>query len=1183
MTQAFAEVDQGTDMYLKPVVVSPVELIPLAGAAPAVEESPVLLVTTVDIGGGRSERIEIRHGDDPSDAARHFCDRHRLPPSIVGPLTEHILDNIRKATTPAESPAPPIASDSPPVSSSHEQQQQQLLPSRNSPPLPQILPTAAPAITGDRNRAKLASDHKGPSQDGTFPGAGGPGGPFSFNGPLDERLLEQLSSKLVPMDGGSMGDGRLSNVLNAATELLRSGGSSKRNSVSSEQRQHTLKSRSAEPSPRDSVHLRLYVGAQDRQQRLEQRRKMQAAEVTASQGLNRSSMSWISTEMMRERTAGVFDNYGEMLYAEGLEASAVLKKKGENERAERDAAELAGATFHPEITALAKALYDGSGFEGSAAWQRLSKGMRGKTLERIAQLRTQQEVAEISECTFKPVLNRASVAMMAERSETLRSLNITHHEQLFQDAMRRQSKMDELANWYPDEVTFQPAVNKSHAAREYLRRSWDRMGTSGAAGLQQQQPLMQPSVTSSVAASEQGGNVDVVDRLYASYEKRNARLEEARAKLAGPVDPATGRTLYQPELGRGPRSFSRNHEGVPIGEYLHTAAQELASKRQAAADAESCAPPTRPRTAAGRAVGATAAHRGGWGNSHKLFQRLKLKRFQQVFEYLDEEACGSLDLVALVALPPFAPLTDTPAAPDARPPHAPPPPPPPPRSQRVENLDNEVLADVELAAALWAKEHGSLPPAPPDSLSAAGGSDDCKGSRPPPLGLDHFIGAAGGVVALKLLKCLPSASEHLNGVQAEVYKVGAEIARVEQQVRYSRETADRLQRAHADAEREHVELATHIATDHAQMDTLRTALAEGEPKLEALQQLQDDTADAQRDTETRLADWQQRWDGHTRHAGESSRAAEVERTKLNYLDRQEIDLSKRREALEAERKATDVAALDAAGEQLDADHDTQRELVETLGSLLDQHKLSHEKVLDDERQVQSALNEARQQLQSARGRHASLEALQHAALGQEESAASGWLARLGLSKSRRLGEALQVDTGWESAVETVLAGLLDGVLVDSPLELVSEFGSLGEANIALLSSAEGGQGAADTLAARVRGPAAALQLLANVQTAETLEEASRRVTSLGAHQSIITREGDWLAPHWARVFRAQGNQVGVLARERELRQLTEQIETLEAQLEESSERLDALRTGKFEVERARDDAQREPVIKRAWG
>jgi chromosome segregation protein len=422
------------------------------------------------------------------------------------------------------------------------------------------------------------------------------------------------------------------------------------------------------------------------------------------------------------------------------------------------------------------------------------------------------------------------------------------------------------------------------------------------------------------------------------------------------------------------------------------------------------------------------------------------------------------------------------------------------------------------------------------------------------------------------------ASEHLNQVQGEVYKVGAEIARVEQQVRYNRETADRLQRAQTDAEREQAELASHIATDREQVETLRLALAEGEPRLEALQQMQEDTGDAQRDTESKLADWQQRWDGYTRTAGEASRAAEVERTKLAYLDRQAVDLAKRKETLDNEQKATDVAALDAAAEQLHAEHDTQRERVETLGGMLDQHKLSHEKVLDEERQVQSALNEARQQLQTARGRQASLEALQHAALGQEESAASGWLARLGLDKSRRLGESLQVEAGWETAVETALAGFLDSVLVDSSHTLATEFAGLENADIALVDAEEGGANTAGTLAAHVRGPVAAVSLLSHVLTAETLVEAHQRVTGLSAlapYQSVMTRQGEWLGPGWARVRRAQGNQVGVLAREREMRTLAEQITTLEARIEELTEQLDELRTAKFETERARDDAQRE--------
>jgi chromosome segregation protein len=422
------------------------------------------------------------------------------------------------------------------------------------------------------------------------------------------------------------------------------------------------------------------------------------------------------------------------------------------------------------------------------------------------------------------------------------------------------------------------------------------------------------------------------------------------------------------------------------------------------------------------------------------------------------------------------------------------------------------------------------------------------------------------------------ASEHMNAVQAEVYKVGAEIARVEQQVRHNRENADRLQRAHADAEHEHAELAAQVDADRAQVETLRMALVEGEPRLEALHQLQEETAEAQRDTEAKLADWQQRWDSHTRDAGESSRAAEVERTKLNYLDRQGVDLSRRREALEAEQKTTDVVALAATGEQLHTEHEAQRERVETLGGLLDQHKTSHEKMLEEERQVQSALNEARQQLQAARGRHASLEALQHAALGQEEGAASGWLVRLGLDKSRRLGESLQVEAGWETAVETALTGFLDSVLVEGAHALAAEFDALDNADVALLDGAEGGAGTAGTLAAHVRGPAAAMAILGHVLTAESLDEAHRQVGSLSAlapYQSVITRGGEWLGPGWARVRRAQGSQVGVLARERELQTLAGQISLLEAQLEDAGERLDALRASKFDTERSRDDAQRE--------
>ena len=75
------------------------------------------------------------------------------------------------------------------------------------------------------------------------------------------------------------------------------------------------------------MHLRLYNKAIDQAKRAEARRAMQGAEEVASMAAAKSSMSWISAEMMRERTNGPFENYGEMLYAEGLEATAIRKSK----------------------------------------------------------------------------------------------------------------------------------------------------------------------------------------------------------------------------------------------------------------------------------------------------------------------------------------------------------------------------------------------------------------------------------------------------------------------------------------------------------------------------------------------------------------------------------------------------------------------------------------------------------------------------------------------------------------------------------------------------------------------------------------------------------------------------------------------------------------------------------------
>ena len=423
-----------------------------------------------------------------------------------------------------------------------------------------------------------------------------------------------------------------------------------------------------------------------------------------------------------------------------------------------------------------------------------------------------------------------------------------------------------------------------------------------------------------------------------------------------------------------------------------------------------------------------------------------------------------------------------------------------------------------------------------------------------------------------------AATEHLNAVQGEVYKVGGAIARVEQQIQHNRELGERLERARAETESAYAELGEHIAADREHIEILRGALEDGEPRLATLREAAETALETQHLAEAALSDWQSQWDEHSKLSADSGQAAEVERTRLDYLDRQSNETGRRLEILRAEKLAADFTTLNATTEQLAGDHDQHREKVETYTSLLDERKLAHENLLADEQQAVAGLSETRAQLQAARGRLASLEALQHAALGQEKSPAHDWVERLGLDKAPRLGEALDVDAGWETAVETVLSGLLEGVLVDAPENFLAELAQSSQADIALVAAAHDAPGASGTLAAHVRGPAAALRILSNVHLADSLSDAATLATQLAAHESIITRDGEWLGAGYARVLRRGGAQAGVLAREKEIHALKNQLDTLQERAEAFAAQVEAIKTQRADAERSRDDAQRELYV-----
>ena len=420
-----------------------------------------------------------------------------------------------------------------------------------------------------------------------------------------------------------------------------------------------------------------------------------------------------------------------------------------------------------------------------------------------------------------------------------------------------------------------------------------------------------------------------------------------------------------------------------------------------------------------------------------------------------------------------------------------------------------------------------------------------------------------------------AAAEALNKAQADSYEVSGVLARIEQQIQHQREMTTGLQRARDEAQTALSEIAVLIGSDQSRLDVLQAAMADAEPRLEHLRKDDVVRQETLREAELELNDWQQRWDEHSRAQSEAARAADVERTRLEHLDRQTLDADRRRELLGNERTGLDLAVLAAAFTVLQEQHETQTLSLDSFGDALEARKASVGQMQDQQRAAQSELADVRKQAQAARGRLSSLETLQHAALGQEQGAALSWLQARGLDSAARVGETLAVEAGWEHAVEGALGQLIEGVLVEAPEALVDAIGELGEGRLTLVSPlTDDSVYPATSLASKVQGPAAIRRLLARLHTAEDLPGARALQASLGADESVITRGGERLGAGWVRVLRSGAAKQGALLREREIQSLRGEIETLQVRERELDSSLTQLRDRLLAAEQQREEAQR---------
>jgi|TARA_R110000850_G_scaffold7681_3_gene28197 chromosome segregation protein len=404
--------------------------------------------------------------------------------------------------------------------------------------------------------------------------------------------------------------------------------------------------------------------------------------------------------------------------------------------------------------------------------------------------------------------------------------------------------------------------------------------------------------------------------------------------------------------------------------------------------------------------------------------------------------------------------------------------------------------------------------------------------------------------------------DRFNEVQGRYYSIGAEVARIEQAIQHVQDRARELQQDLMQTDRNFAESEEHLRVDREKAERWQSELLEIAPQLEKANAAEKLSQSVLSQAEETMQVWQSQWDEFNLKSGEPRQQAEVEQSRIQHLEQALRRLAERIDTVQQEYQGLSDSPVQ---EEIALVQAQLAEVELALGdqqARLDSLNLEVENTRQKSLEIGAELDQQRGQLQSMLGRQSSLEALQQAALGGEGDQQQ-WIENQELTGYPKLAETLQVEPGWETAVETVLGNYLQAVCVDDFTSVSHQLDSFGKGHLVLLDQTETEviqSALASSLASKVTGEWAG-SLLTGVLVAENLSAALSIRKTLAPTESVITRDGLWLGVNWLRVARDQDARAGVLKRQQAL-------ETLTRELSESQSIVDALSVDKSTTEQA---------------
>jgi len=404
-----------------------------------------------------------------------------------------------------------------------------------------------------------------------------------------------------------------------------------------------------------------------------------------------------------------------------------------------------------------------------------------------------------------------------------------------------------------------------------------------------------------------------------------------------------------------------------------------------------------------------------------------------------------------------------------------------------------------------------------------------------------------------------TASDTLHAAQAEMYAAKSEVERLESEISHMRDNRQRLETRIAQLTVEDGHWRTQQSELAREADRWSSLRENAGARAEAAKARHEEAAERMPQLEEIVEAAGGQLTDARRALSEAEQALKLADAEKSHAGRTLDSLTQRRERLEREKAALpqpDPVQLEIA-QQRAAEAE---ELLEQQQAQLAELQNRLPELEAQVRQARERAQAANRQLTESRARCSALEQLQ--ARVQQSGEMGPWLEARGLSNVPLLWQSIQVEAGWETAVEAVLRERLSARYADA--SVANE--ALSSPPPATLALAHAGN-ATGTVTGSLRSKVNC----SDARWAPVLDEwlgSVQAVEELQAGQSgvCVSRAGHVASPHGMVLYVPDARTHGVIERQRE-------IEELNAQMGALTETEELAREAQHEAEQAVNNTQ----------